>query len=59
MPGHEPAALWEQALEGPDTDRLADEIVTLALNWAGGDPERLKDAEQILARTEYLKGEER
>lgn len=56
MPDREPGALWEEALEGPDTDRLADAVAALAVNWAGGDPERLKDAERILARSRYLAG---
>jgi hypothetical protein len=50
--------LWEEALEGVNTDQLADKIVALARLWAGDDPERLRDAGQILARTEALKGEE-
>jgi hypothetical protein len=51
-------ALWEEALNGrPDTvDTLAGKIVALALAWAGGDPERLKQAARILARTPYLEG---
>ncbi len=56
---YETPALWESALEGPEddtTDLLADEITTLALNWANGNPQRLKDAEHILATTPYLEG---
>lgn len=58
MSTSEPEALWEQALEGPDTDSLADKIVALALVWAGDDPERMKEAERILAKSRYLEGEE-
>lgn len=61
MANHEPAALWEESLEGPgenDTDQLADEIVELAWRWAGGDAERLRQAGRILARTKYLEGSE-
>jgi hypothetical protein len=58
----EPAALWEQALEGPNVDQLADDIVALAVNWADGDPEELKKAElildRVLAQTNYLGDEE-
>jgi hypothetical protein len=57
MTGHEPAALWETALEGPDTNRLADEIAALARSWAGNNPQRLEEAAAILARTPYLEGE--
>ena len=54
----EPEALWETALEGPDPDSLAREIVALARSWAGDDPERLREAERILAKSRYLEGQE-
>ncbi len=60
MADREPAALWEEALQEQEEDenRLADEIVELAWRWAGGDAERLKQAERILTQTPYLKGSE-
>lgn len=60
MADREPAALWEESLEGTEEDewRLADEIVELAVRWADGDAELLKQAERILARTKYLEGSE-
>ena len=54
MSTREPGALWEEALEGPDTDLLADEIAELAVRWAEGDPGALRHAAAILARTPYL-----
>lgn len=41
-----------------ETSQLAEEIVEAALNWSKGDTELLRQAERILARTRYLKGEE-
>lgn len=35
-------------------DRLVDAIVNLAREWAQGDPQLLREAERILAKTEYL-----
>lgn len=57
MSGHEVPALWETALEGPDTDNLAAEIVILARIWAEDDADRLREAARILAQTPYLEGE--
>lgn len=54
MAGREPEALWTEALEGPNTDLLADRIVALARSWAGNDPERLREAGRILAGTPAL-----
>jgi hypothetical protein len=40
------------------TEVLTDEITALALDWADGDAELLRQAERILARTKYLEGNE-
>lgn len=60
MADREPAALWEQALQEQEesTDRLADEIVALAVRWANGNARKLRQAERMLARTRYLEGSE-
>jgi hypothetical protein len=42
-----------------DTDKLAREIVWLALYWADGDPKKLDEAEEILRRTPVLEHKEK
>jgi hypothetical protein len=61
---HEIPALWESALDGEEgeegeefSDSLADQIVAQALSWYGRDPERLREATRVLAKTPYLASE--
>jgi hypothetical protein len=56
---HNDDALELAELEEKSTDTLADQVVELARIWAGNDPERLREAEQILATTRYLEGGKR
>jgi hypothetical protein len=44
----------KHAQEEKAAGRLADKIATLAVLWAGGDPARLAEAEEILAATPVL-----
>jgi hypothetical protein len=47
---------WYAYIWKTDTDRLADEIVAAAVQWAGGDLGRLDDAARFLAQTPLLEG---